>query len=322
MNTAYSTLQEQIRSAIFGLAVGDALGVPVEFTNRSTLKRNPVTGMRAFGTYNLPAGTWSDDSSLSFCLAEVLSEGFNLDKIAKSFVQWKDEAFWTPYGDVFDIGIATSKAINRLKQGIEPELAGGSYEDSNGNGSLMRIMPLLFYIKDKPLQERFKITRLVSSITHGHTRSVLACFYYLEFARLLIKPLDKFEIYSILRKEIPANMTILAIDGDELSHFDRLLSDDIWLIPEREIESGGYVVDTLEASIWCLLMTDRYASAVLKAVNLGEDTDTTAGVTGGLAGLLYGYEQIPKEWVDVLARKDDIEDLCRRLSNSKFLLQR
>ena len=314
MITAPSVHQEQVLSAFFGLAVGDALGVPVEFESRFVLKRNPVENMREFGTYNQPAGTWSDDSSLAFCLADALSEGFNLDRIAKNFVRWQTEGFWTPHGVVFDIGIATSAAIRRLKIGIKPELAGGADEYSNGNGSLMRILPLLFYIKDKPVSERFELTRHVSSITHAHIRSVIACFYYLEFARLLVKAMDKFEVYATLKKEIPANLDALGISSEEVLHFKRLLSSDIFFIKENEIKSSGYVTETLEASIWCLLTTDSYASAVLNAVNLGEDTDTTAAVTGGLAGLMYGYEQIPKEWIDVLARKEDIEDLGKRLA--------
>lgn len=300
---------------MFGLAVGDALGVPVEFTSRSTLKKNHVTGMREYGTYELPAGTWSDDSSLAFCLAEALSESFDLDKIAKNFIRWESQGYWTPYGEVFDIGIATRQAINRLKRGTKPELSGGADEQSNGNGSLMRILPLVFYIKDKPLEERFRLTWQVSSITHRHIRSVIACFYYLEFARLLLKPLDKYEIYSILSKEIPENLSVLGIDGDELSHFDRILNNDIYNLKEENIDSGGYVVNTLEASIWCLLTTESYPEAVLKAVNLGADTDTTACVTGGLAGLLYGHEQIPKDWIDVLARKQDIDQLAIRLAD-------
>lgn len=315
MGNSYSQHFLHIQPALFGLAVGDALGVPVEFTSRSSLKRNPVTGMREFGKYKQPAGTWSDDSSLAFCLAEALTEGFDLGRIANNFVKWESKGYWAARGEVFDVGIATSKAINRLKRGIAPELAGGTDEDSNGNGSLMRILPLLFYIRKMPLKERFELTRLVSSITHGHIRSVIACFYYLEYAKHLIDNQNKYEVYSILRKEFPENIKELGVDIDELAHFDRLLAENIWHLKEQEISSGGYVIDTLEASLWCLLTTRSYSEAVLKAVNLGEDTDTTAAVTGGLAGLLYGYDEIPKEWIDVLARKDDIDDLCRRLAD-------
>lgn len=306
---------KKIKSALFGVAVGDALGVPVEFNSRLSISKKPVTDMIGYGTYNLPAGTWSDDSSLTFCLAEALTQGFDLNVIGQNFVKWKHENYWTPHGYVFDIGIATRQAISRLAKGEKPELAGGFNETDNGNGSLMRILPLLFYLLDKPIDERFEITRKVSSITHGHIRSVIACFYYLEFAKQIFEGKDKFEIYKNLQTEIPNHLTSLAIDQAEIAKFDRLLKGDIAKLDENKIQSSGYVLHTLEASIWCLLTTDSYNDAVLKAVNLGEDTDTTGAVTGGLAGLLYGLESIPENWLQQIARYDDIENLAERLAD-------
>lgn len=303
----------KIKSALFGVAVGDALGVPVEFKSRETIRKNPVTDMIGFGTYNLPAGTWSDDSSLTFCLAEALTQDFDLNVIGQNFVKWYHENYWTPHGHVFDIGIATRQAISRLAKGEKPELAGGFDETDNGNGSLMRILPLLFYILDRPINERYDITKKVSSITHGHIRSVIACFYYLEFARQIIKGKDKFEIYRKVQTEISNHLTSLSINPTEVTNFDRLLIGDIHKLDESEIQSSGYVLHTLEASIWCLLTTNNYKEAVLKAVNLGNDTDTTGAVTGGLAGLIYGFENIPKNWIEQIARKDDIENLSKRL---------
>lgn len=303
----------KIKSALFGVAVGDALGVPVEFKSRETIRKNPVTDMIGFGTYNLPAGTWSDDSSLTFCLAEALTQDFDLNVIGQNFVKWYHENYWTPHGHVFDIGIATRQAISRLAKGEKPELAGGFDETDNGNGSLMRILPLLFYILDRPINERYDITKKVSSITHGHIRSVIACFYYLEFANQILLGKDKFEIYKNLQKEISNHLTSLAINPIEIAKFDRLLKGDIAKLDEDVIQSNGYVLHTLEASIWCLLTTDNYNEAVLKAVNLGDDTETTGAVTGGLAGLIYGFENIPKNWIEQIARKDDIENLSKRL---------
>jgi len=304
-----------IKSLLFGVAVGDALGVPVEFNSRQSLKTNPLTDMRAFGTYHQPAGTWSDDSSLTFCLAEVLTQEFDIQKIGENFVNWYFHNFWTPYGEVFDIGIATRFAINRLAEGIKPNAAGGNELTSNGNGALMRIAPLVFYLKDKPVSERFELTRQVSSITHGHIRSVIACFYYLEFAMRLLEVKDKFKIYKELQITIPECLNTLAVDPTEIALFNRLLNENIYMLPELSINSSGYVLHTLEASIWCLLTTDNYKEAVLKAVNLGTDTDTTAAVTGGLAGLLYGYDNIPASWIELIARRKDIEDLAVRMNN-------
>jgi ADP-ribosylglycohydrolase len=304
-----------IKSILFGVAVGDALGVPVEFNSRQTINKSPVTDMIGYGTYNLPAGTWSDDSSLTFCLAEALTVDFDLYLIGENFVKWYRNNYWTARGIVFDIGIATKQAIDRLAKGERPDLAGGFDVSTNGNGSLMRILPLLFYIIDKPINERFELTKQVSSITHGHIRSVISCFYYLEFAQHLLNGNDKFEIYKNLQTEIAAYMIALSMSSTEIALFDRLLKQNIYELNEENIFSSGYVLHTLEASIWCLLTTESYKEAVLKAVNLGEDTDTTGAVTGGLTGLLYGFDNIPNKWIKQISRYDDIENLAERLGD-------
>ena len=303
-----------IKDALFGLAVGDALGVPVEFKSRETIRKQPVTNMTGYGTYTLPPGTWSDDSSLAFCLTEALTQDFDLKTIGDNFQKWLYQNYWTPHGEVFDVGNATSQAIYNLSTGTRPDLAGGFDEDENGNGSLMRILPVLFYVKNKPVAERYKIIKLVSAITHGHIRSVIACFYYLEFARQLLNKENKFAIYESLKTSVSEYLHSLSINPSEIKLFDRLLKGNIYDLPEEQILSSGYVLHTLEASIWCLLTTDTYKDAVLKAVNLGHDTDTTGAITGGLAGLLYGFDNIPENWLTQLARREDIEDLANRLA--------
>jgi len=180
---------------------------------------------------------------------------------------------------------------------------------------LMRILPLLFYIKDKPLNERFIFTKEVSSITHGHVRSVIACFYYLEFARKLLTNADAMAVYHEVNTEVRLFLEGTTINRDELALFNWLLNDDIYKHPINEIQSTGYVLHTLEAAVWCLLTTSNYSEAVLKAVNLGLDTDTTAAITGGLAGLLYGFESIPEHWMLMIARKNDIDELAGRLDD-------
>lgn len=303
------------KEILFGVAVGDALGVPVEFESRGKIAESPVTDMIGYGTHNMPPGTFSDDGSLTFCLAEALTLDFDVNIIAQNFIKWYRESYWTATGEVFDVGNATQDAIIRLEKGIEPELAGGIDPESNGNGSLMRILPLLTNIIDKPINERYKIIKQVSSITHGHIRSVIACFYYLEFARQLLQGKDKLEIYSNLQTEVTDFLISLSINPVEIKLFDRLLAGNIEELGAEEIYSSGYVLHTLEASIWCLLTTDNYRDAVLKAVNLGEDTDTTGAVTGGLAALLYGFESIPEHWIMQIARQSDIYDLSDRMYN-------
>lgn len=301
------------KDLLFGVAVGDALGVPVEFESREYLKRMPVKDFIGYGTYDQPAGTFSDDSSLTFCLAETLIEGFDLLNLANKFIDWVQLGYWTARGDAFDIGNTTGKAIERLEDGVEPTEAGGNKLNDNGNGSLMRILPLVVYIKDKPIEERFAITKQVSSLTHRHHYSIISCFYYLEFARLLLIEADTKAIYKTLQTTFKENLIALGFPEKDWEIFSRLLDGDIYDLDESDIQSSGFVVHTLEASIWCLLTTNTYKEAVLKAVNLGIDTDTTAAVVGGLAGLLHGFETIPTNWVKQLARARDIEDLAERL---------
>jgi ADP-ribosyl-[dinitrogen reductase] hydrolase len=295
---------------LMGLCVGDALGVPVEFKSRNTLSANPVTGMQGYGTHNQPAGTWSDDSSLAFCLAESLCKGYDLEDIANTIVRWYTHKHWTPHGKVFDIGGTTYRAIQRLKNDESPLYSGDFDEEANGNGSLMRILPLIFYLKDKPIEERYQVVKEVSSITHAHFRSVISCFIYIEYALLLLKGRDKKEAYKQMQDTVNE---FIKISYSERKRFDRVLLHHIESYFPAEISGSGYVLHTLEASLWCFLNTDSYKEAVLKAVNLGEDTDTTGCVTGGLAGLYYGFEAIPAEWVDVIARKEDILALADKL---------
>lgn len=313
-------MKNYCKNALIGLAVGDALGVPVEFRNRAYLKINPVTDMLGFGTHDQPAGTWSDDSSLTFCLAESLCQGYDLKKLAGLFVAWKNAEKWTPRGVVFDIGIATREAINALESGVTPTLAGGKDEYSNGNGSLMRILPLAFHSIDQPVEKRFQLVKEVSSLTHAHIRSVLACFIYIEFAILLIRGESKKNAYKKAQLIVNQFLETQPIASQkEMDIFDRILKQDISIFAEDDIRSSGYVVSTLEASFWCLLKSETYSETVLKAVNLGEDTDTTGAVVGGLAGILYGSENIPEKWIKQLVRKNDIFELAEKLAQ-KYLL--
>jgi len=311
-----------IHSALFGLAVGDALGVPVEFTSRDYLKRSPVTTMREFGAHNQPMGTWSDDSSLAFCLAESLCKGYNIDDIGRKFVQWRNAEIWTPHGRVFDIGISTNQAIYSIECGTKPILAGGFSERDNGNGSLMRILPLLFYIKDFDIEKRFDSIKDVSSITHAHIRSVLACFIYIEYALNILKGFDKWKAYADMQIRVRHFLNTNAICSQkEMDLFHKILEHKVGnydvqvlhQLQEDEISSSGYVLDSIEASLWCVLTSETYEDTVLKAVNLGGDTDTTGAIAGGLAGLIYGYEAISENWIHVLARKAAIEELCDSL---------
>jgi len=303
--------------ALLGLAVGDALGVPVEFTSREERRRDPVTGMRAGGTWGQEAGTWSDDSSLSFCLAEALCRPlFDPYDLGPLFLAWYREGYWTAHGRLFDIGETTEYALQRIAAGAEPVGAGPTDVNSNGNGALMRILPLAFALREEtdPII-RYTLTRRVAAVTHGHMRSAIGCFLLLEYAAILIEGLPPDEAYRRFCREAPVLLQELELPSDETDHYHRVLSGRLPGLPEEDIASSGYVVDTLEAALWCLLTETNYRDAVLKAVNLGKDTDTTAAVCGGLAGLAWGAAAIPAEWLDALARREDIRALARRLGS-------
>lgn len=324
MSTA--TLPDLARAALLGLAVGDALGVPVEFAPRAARQQDPVIGMRAYGTHRQPAGTWSDDSSLTFCLAETLARpggrsGMpDLGDFARRSINWLNNAYWTATGETFDVGNATRVAIDRLERGTAPSAAGPRSETDNGNGALMRILPLVFHdvwrTETLDLNAAWALTEKVASVTHGHPRSTLGCFLYLLVARGLLSGLAPAAACVRMRELANPwleNGSIPAVVEDKYYRW-WVLSGEIINQSEDKISSSGYVVHTLEAALWCLLKHDTYAATVLAAVNLGDDTDTTGAVAGGLAGLAYGEAGIPAEWLAVLARRADIEDLAQRLT--------
>lgn len=313
--TTTNEMTDKIISAFLGLAIGDALGVPVEFKSREEIAQNPVSDMLAFGTHQQPAGTWSDDGALAFCLAASLCQKYDIDDIAKNFVLWYDYGFWAAHNEVFDVGIATAQAIQRLKNGTPALLAGNTEEKSNGNGSLMRILPLAFYIQQHDMKTRFQYVSDVSAITHRHIRSVLACFIYVEFALELLKGHNKQQAYANMQENVHRFLAENPVcDEAEKHRFHRILGGILPNCEVDEISSSGYVLDTLEASIWCFLKYEGYAEIVLNAVNLGKDTDTTGCVAGGLAGLYYGAENISQKWINRLAKKDDIIALAQQLA--------
>ena len=301
---------KMIQSVMIGHAVADALGVPVEFCTRFSLDANPVTDMRGYGSYAVPAGAWSDDTSMSVAALDVLADGtLHYDKIMKNFVKWCNHSEYTPTGKMFDIGITCRTAIRNYEAGTPALDCGLSDEYSNGNGSLMRVHPfvLMAYVCERLRPDLDGMMENASRLTHGHERSVLACKLY---ARVLVALLDHPAKESVTAALDEAKR--LYADSPELPAYQRLLAPDFTQIPREHIRSSGYVVDTLEAALWCLMTTDSYEACVLKAVNLGSDTDTVGAVAGGLAGALYGYSAIPESWRETLIKRAYIENMCDR----------
>ncbi len=314
-----------IHDSLFGLAIGDALGVPVEFKYREELALDPVKGVRGYGTYNQPPGTWSDDSSLTFCLADSLCDGYDLADIARKFVAWRNAEIWTPHGRVFDIGMTTHRSIGVLDEILQKNelesltlLYLEADEYTNGNGSLMRILPLYYAIKHLSLDEQFDRIWEVSALTHGHIRSALACFLYLRIYHYLVEENSKEHSFENAISDFQGLMDTREIFKVEREHFVRMLAPSFRDLPSSEIASDGYVMHSLEASLWCLLRCQTYEETILTAINLGEDTDTTAAIVGGLAGAHYGIGAIPSAWREALVKTDLIDGLCNRFA-ARFL---
>lgn len=307
--------EQRILGGLYGSLVGDALGVPVEFASRETRKSDPVTSMRSGGTHGQLAGAWSDDGALLLCSVESLIEaGFDPQDMGLRFVRWYEAGHWTAHRIIFDIGIATRQALDRISKGVASELAGGRDQYDNGNGSLMRILPVnLASLREQEADFVNRIARS-SAITHGHPRSQMACVFHGLLSRDLMAGATVQEALDSTRLAFGN----LYSSCSEISTFRDLLHADIASWPEAEIRSGGYVMETLTASLWCLLTAKSFAECVLQAVNLGDDTDTTGCVAGGLAGVLYGMDAIPTEWLKALPRKSDLESLFKRFLKTPF----
>jgi ADP-ribosyl-[dinitrogen reductase] hydrolase len=308
--TTIASKQERVLGGLWGSLVGDALGVPVEFKDRLEVRVDPVQDMRGFGSHKQPAGTWSDDSSLLLCSVDSLNRSeFDTEDMGRRFLAWYREELWTPHGRVFDVGRATSEALNRIAIGIRAEMAGGDSESSNGNGSLMRIIPVSLRFANSPTKQLLDWIHRASAITHRHPRSQLACGLYTLIIRQLLDGKNPSDALKNALSDFHAFYKPEPWWASEFEFFQLLLEGNLAQRTESEINSGGYVIHTLTASIWCLLTTTSFDECVLKSVNLGGDTDTTGCVAGGLAGVHYGVNAIPTKWIESLARHKEIKVL-------------
>jgi ADP-ribosyl-[dinitrogen reductase] hydrolase len=305
--------------AFMGFVVGDALGVPVEFRSRKSLDLSPVVDFQGGGTHSQPAGTWSDDSSLVFCLVESILEGFTLEGVAEKIQRWYTQNYWTPHGVIFDIGISTRNACERLVRGHTPETCGEQGEYANGNGALMRVWPLAFLQNQKKIAERFEEVSRVARLTHGQLRSSVACFMYTEMLRELSNTVDKHQAWAQTQQTVREFAQTLQMSLEEKEVFSRLFEENIAQLPRDEVFSSGYVIHTLEASLWAFLNSDNYSEAVLRAVNLGDDTDTIGALTGSLTGYYFGYQDIAQKWIAQLALQPAVSQLGERFAT--YLVQ-
>lgn len=304
------TIEDRIRGGIYGLLIGDALGVPYEFHDAQSLpplaeiEFEPPEYFRRSHA-GVPGGTWSDDGAQALILLDSLLEcgELNLQHFASGLVSWYDNGFMTPDGVVFDVGIQTAHAIAELKDGILPTLSGGVFEHSNGNGSLMRTLPLALWHQgsdEELIVDSFK----QSGVTHGHRRSRICCALYCLWARNVLRSIANpwNEALSAFNKKFPEG-------SDEQTELRTKIFTET---SDYEIRGNGYVVNSLQAALWA---SDRksYEESVKAAISLGEDTDTTACITGGIAGLLHGFSSIPDRWIKELRGKETVEALLEKL---------
>ena len=301
---------------IMGVIIGDALGCPVQFCSREEVKANPVDRMRGHGTYDMPVGTWTDDGSLTLALLSGIREkkGISLQDIMCRFVAWYTKGEYTPFGEAFDMGRATTEALHRYMRDQDVRTCGGTGANDNGNGSLMRILPACLYAYEQKLDdpEAVRIVHEVSGLTHNHLRAKIACGLHYFCACAILDGTGSLD--ERLQQGMDRGFAFYKRDINNLtslSYYGRLKDLTAFAaVPEERIKSSGYVVDSLEASIWSLITTNSFRDCELKAVNLGGDTDTIGAIAGGLAGLYYQYDAIPEDWLAVIQRKDWIEGLC------------
>lgn len=303
------TLRDRLAGGLLGLLVGDALGVPYEFSPpgeippRELIEMRPPEGFDRAHTF-VPVGTWSDDGAQALCLLASLldQDGLDAADLSRRLLDWYKHGYMAVDGFVFDVGVQTAAAFRALESGVPPLEAGPSEERHNGNGSLMRVLPLALFHRGTD-RELVRDATTQSRITHGHARSRMSCALYCLWARRVLEGRDDAwaDAVSTLRALIEAGSD----DEEALEHHIR--PDD-----EPEGRGSGYVVDTLR-SARMVSTRGSYEACVREAIALGHDTDTTACVAGGIVGLRDGLAAIPERWRDALRGRELVEPLLERL---------
>ena len=297
--------RDRFRGALLGLAVGDAIGTTVEFKAPGTFE--PVTDMVGGGPFDLPAGAWTDDTSMALCLAESLiaCHGFDPADQLERYVRWYRQGHWSSTGTCFDIGNATRKALQRFERTHEP-FPGDSDHHAAGNGPLMKLAPVpLAYAAHPDLAVAYAAES--ARTTHGAPEAADACR---SFAGLLVGALRGIDVRTLLHGGAFEPVTGI---WDEHPLHSKVASVAAGSFREKvppAIKGGGYVVDALEAALWALCSTRTFEDGVLAAVNLGDDADTTAAIYGQLAGAMYGLDGIPARWRRRVMMADRIIELA------------
>ena len=300
----------KIIDGVIGHVIGDAMGVPIEGYSRGRLLEKPVTKMMDSLRGN--KGTWSDDTSMTIATMDsyINSKKWDYDDIMHNFISWLNNGKYTADGKPIGVGRTCLTAIKHYYNGNTSALESGlDAIDSNGNGSLMRMYPVAYYCYYKKLNNNdiYDLVKNISSLTHRHEVSILGCYIYTLFVIRLLKGIDKYKAYKEIKEE-----DYSMFSNESLLIYKRIIKDDLNTLFIDDIRSTGYVVDTLEASLWVLLKSNSYKDSIIGSINLGNDTDTIGAITGSMSGIIYGYDNIPKDWLDSLIKKDYIIDLCNK----------
>jgi len=293
------TLQSRYLATLLGLATGDAIGTTVEFSPRGSFP--PVTRMTGGGPFGLKPGEWTDDTSMALCLAEslIVKGEFNPADQMTRYLNWWKWGYLSSTGTCFDIGMTVRAALDKFADTGNP-YSGDTSPRTAGNGSLMRLAPVvLFACPD--VEEAIRLAADSSRTTHGAPEALESCQL---FAALLCSALA-----GTRKEDLLASITFRPTEPK----LSELAGGSFVAKPEQDIRGTGYCVDSLEASLWCFFNTDSFEAAVLRAANLGDDADTTAAITGQIAGAWYGVEAIPQAWLEPLAMRGDIEQMAVKL---------
>ncbi len=294
--------RDRLRGCLYGLAVGDALGAAVEFSHPASFK--PVTGYRGGGPHGLAPGEWTDDTAMALALADSISTvGWDLDDQARRYVDWRENGRYSVNGRCFDVGIQTGSALARFQQLGDARRSGDPSAQASGNGSLMRLAPVpiaMAHLHPEQLERVAERGEQSSIPTHASPVCRSACRYLAVLIAALVNGADREQSLAptspLLARVGPLHPSVAAVVRGSYRHRD-----------PSSISASGYVVHTLEASLWAFHDTASFEEAVLRAVNLGDDADTTGAVTGQLAGAFWGESGIPRAWRRDLARTDLIE---------------
>ena len=305
---------KNIKASLYGYIVGDTLGLPLKNKSRKDLLKKPINEMLPIKELG-DSGYWSINSSFVLATFDSIIENekrINYTDIMRRYIECYEGNYYLSNDNIKkDIAPNIISALNRFKENNIPTECGSRKYEDNNNKALARMLPIVMYSYYRNVEDPdiYNLVKKYSSLTHTHQLSIMASFIYVRFMLNILKGKDKNASYNLIRYTDYSNYFRKEI----ISEFTRIINKDIRELKLNEIQSTNNVVDTLETTIWIILNTNSYQQAVVGAINLGGDTNTIASLVGGVAGVIYGVDDIPNEWLDKLKRKDLINNIILNL---------